>query len=177
MTRIYLIGYMGAGKTTLGAPLAKALGMSFIDLDIYIENRYHKSINELFSQLGEQEFRIIEHKMLEEVSIIENVVIATGGGTPCHFDNLAIMRNSGLTIYLEVSIEKLHKRLIVGKWKRPKLKNKSNDELLDFITNGLSERLSYYEQAEIIHSGDKLETSSGILNSVASLLIKIDELE
>lgn len=170
MNRIFLIGYMGAGKTTLGAPLAKALGFSFIDLDIYIENRYHKSINELFALWGEHEFRKVEQKVLKEVSTFERVVISTGGGTPCFFDNIKVMLTSGLTVYLEVSIHKLHQRLIHGKWKRPKLKNKTDAELLEFITTGLAERLTFYSQAHVFSSAENLESYSAISEAVEHIV-------
>lgn len=166
MNRIYLIGYMGAGKTTLGAPLAKFLGMAFIDLDIYIENRYHKSINELFSLYGENGFRIIEQKMLKEVSTFENIIISTGGGTPCFYDNISVMNESGITVYLDVSIPKLHKRLVAGKWKRPKLKDKSDKEILDFISQGLIERLPFYEKANITVSAENLDSTAQIEDAI-----------
>lgn len=170
MNRIYLIGYMGAGKTTIGAPLAKKMGLNFIDLDIYIENRYHKTVNELFTEYGERKFREIEEAVLKEVSSIENVVVATGGGTPCYQDNIALMKATGVTVYLKVSIPKLNERLIIGKWKRPKLKNKSNAELLDFITVELQERLPFYDKAEVAFSGEELESVESIGNAVNKLV-------
>lgn len=170
MNRIYLIGYMGAGKTTLGAPLAKALGLSFVDLDLFIENRYHKSVNEIFTQMGEDRFRKIEQIILKEVSNFENVVISTGGGTPCFFDNMELMNSSGVTIYLDVSIEKLFQRLVVGKWKRPKLKDKLDEELFAIIKEGLQFRLPFYNRAQIIHSGEELESQFSIDKSVEHLV-------
>ncbi len=85
MTRIFLIGYMGSGKTTLGRAYAKEMGLTFIDLDWYIEERFHTSVQKLFAQRGEEDFRRIEQKMLHEVADFEDVVIACGGGTPCFF--------------------------------------------------------------------------------------------
>ena len=91
MKRIFLTGYMGSGKSTLGLRLAQKAGLSFIDLDHYIETRFRKTINEIFAEKGEKEFRIIERNMLREVGEFEDVIIATGGGAPCFFDNIDYM--------------------------------------------------------------------------------------
>ena len=88
MVRIFLIGYMGTGKTTAGREIAKVLNLTFYDLDHYIEARFQKTISQIFEQEGEDKFREIESSMLKEVGEFENVVIATGGGTPCFFDNM-----------------------------------------------------------------------------------------
>ena len=93
MERIFLIGYMGAGKTTVGRKLAKELDLSFIDLDLYIEGRYHRSIRQLFTERGEEGFRDIERRLLHEVAAFEDVLVSTGGGTPCFFDNMAFMND------------------------------------------------------------------------------------
>ena len=95
MIRIFLTGYMGAGKTTLGKALARELHIPFIDLDWYIEERFHKTVGELFSERGEASFRELEKNMLHEVGEFEDVVISTGGGAPCFFDNI-----EELTTYL-----------------------------------------------------------------------------
>ena len=91
MLRIILIGYMGAGKTTVGKALAKELGIPFYDLDWYIESRMRKKVSQIFAEKGEEGFRKIEHNMLHEVAEFENVVISCGGGTPCFFDNMDYM--------------------------------------------------------------------------------------
>ena len=91
MIRIILIGYMGAGKTTIGKALAKALGVTFYDLDWYIETRMHRTVKQIFDAEGEEGFRRIEHNLLHEVAEFENVVISCGGGTPCFFDNIDYM--------------------------------------------------------------------------------------
>ena len=96
MTRIFLIGYMGAGKTTLGKAFSRELGLTFIDLDWYIEERFHKTVQQLFSERGEQGFRELEQKMLHEVAEFEDVVISAGGGTPCFFDNMDYMNACGV---------------------------------------------------------------------------------
>ena len=104
MTRIILIGYMGAGKTTLGHALANRLQLQFIDLDLYIEERYRKTISQIFAERGEEGFRLIEQRMLHEVAEFEDVVISTGGGTPCFFDNIDYMNRQGTTVFLDVPV-------------------------------------------------------------------------
>ena len=107
MKRVFLVGYMGAGKTTVGKELAKLAGLSFIDLDYYIEGRYHKAVSQIFAERGEEAFREIERNMLHEVAEFEDVLISTGGGAPCFFDNMEFMNASGTTVYLKVSVEEL----------------------------------------------------------------------
>ena len=126
MTRLILIGFMGSGKTTLGRALAKELGLTFIDLDNYIELRRCKSINRRFEESGEDGFRTIERNLLHEVCEFENVVISAGGGTPCFFDNIDYMNAQGTTIYLQVSNERLLERLRIAKSRRPLLKDKND---------------------------------------------------
>lgn len=122
MKRVFLVGYMGAGKTTVGKELAKLAGLSFIDLDFYIEGRYHKAVSQIFAERGEEAFREIERNMLHEVAEFEDVLISTGGGAPCFFDNMEFMNASGTTVYLKVSVEELAKRLELCKHTRPVLK-------------------------------------------------------
>lgn len=105
MKRIILIGYMGAGKTTLGKALAQATDLQFIDLDWYIEERFHTSIQQIFADKGESGFRDIERRMLHEVAEFEDVIISCGGGTPCYFDNIDYMNLQGDTIYLKATPE------------------------------------------------------------------------
>lgn len=102
MVRIFLTGYMGAGKTTLGKAFARYMNIPFIDLDWYIEERFHKTVGELFIERGETGFRELERNMLHEVAEFENVVISTGGGAPCFYDNMDFMNRTGKTVFLEV---------------------------------------------------------------------------
>lgn len=166
MTRILLIGYMGAGKTTLGAALAETLGLDFIDLDLFIEERFRKSISQIFAEKGEAEFRLIEQRMLHEVAEFENVIISTGGGTPCFFDNIDYMNNQGLTVYLKVPIDRLFTRLSIARNKRPLIKDKNDDELLNFIQEQLAKREPYYKKATHTFVSDKLENKSQIAESI-----------
>jgi shikimate kinase len=146
---IFLIGYMGAGKSTLGKKLAKRLEMNFIDLDSYIEQRFFKTISQLFEEKGESGFREIEKSALAEVAEFENAIIATGGGTPCFFDNIELMNKKGLTVYLHWLPEKLLQNLTKGKTKRPLIKDKTDKELLRFIKENLLKREPFYCQAKL----------------------------
>ena len=110
MLRIIIIGYMGAGKTTVGKALAKALGLDFYDLDWYIESRMRKTVPQLFAERGESGFRDIEHRLLHEVAEFENVVLSCGGGTPCFFDNMEYLNQQGETVYLDATPEVLGER-------------------------------------------------------------------
>ena len=160
--RIFLLGYMGAGKTTLGKVLAKRLGLFFFDLDAYIENRYCKSVSDLFAERGEDAFRQIEQRMLHEIGEFENVLISTGGGTPCFFDNMRYMKEQGTTIFLCVSVDELLSRLKLVKRTRPLLKEKNAEELRAFIKEGLVRRISYYEQAEVIIDAELMYTKEDV---------------
>ena len=119
MKPLFLVGYMAAGKTTLGRRAAQLLNVEFIDLDAYIESRYRKRISDLFAERGEEGFRDIERRMLHEVAEFDNVLVATGGGTPCFFDNMEYMRHRGVTVYLAASVQTLCRRLSHAKVKRP----------------------------------------------------------
>ena len=150
MKRIILIGYMGAGKTTIGKALAKELGIPFYDLDWYIESRRRKTVPQLFAELGEEGFRKIEHNMLHEVAEFENVIISCGGGTPCFFDNMDYMNQQGEVVYLRCAPEVLQKHLMMGKTERPLLKGKSPEELQNFIREQLEKREPFYTKAHHI---------------------------
>ena len=147
--RIFLIGFMGSGKTTVGRPLAKALGLRFVDMDHHITDSQHKTIAQLFEELGEEGFRQLERDTLAELSAQDNTVIATGGGAPCFFGNMDVMNRTGSTIYLKVSPEGLAARLKHGRDKRPLLRGKTDEELLEYIRRTLAEREKFYAQASI----------------------------
>jgi shikimate kinase len=154
MNRIFLIGYMGCGKTTLGKRLAAALGFAFIDLDGFIEEKYHKSVVDIFAEMGQDKFREMEKNALSEVAEFENTVIATGGGAPCFFDNIDTMNGAGLSVYIKLSPEQLATRLENSRaGKRPLIAGKSGEELRSFITDGLLQREKFYLQARLIVAG------------------------
>lgn len=169
MVRIFLTGYMGAGKTTLGKAFARELGLSFIDLDWYIESRFYKTIPQLFAERGEDGFRRVEQNMLHEVGEFENVVISTGGGTPCFFDNMDYMNVQGQTVFLDVDVETLFRRLRVATQQRPILRGKSEEELRVFIEKALVDRSPYYTKARYRFDGSQLENREQIADSVLRL--------
>ncbi|MDE6354760.1 MAG: shikimate kinase [Prevotella sp.] len=147
MQRIIIVGYMGAGKTTVGKALARELGLQFYDLDWYIESRQHKTVPQIFAEKGEDGFRKIEYNMLHEVAEFEDVVISCGGGTPCFFDNMDYMNAQGDVVYLKADADVLYRHLLVGKTERPLLKGKSKEELVAFITEQLERREPFYAKA------------------------------
>jgi len=140
MKRIILIGYMGAGKTTVGKALSKELGIIFYDLDWYIESRMRKTVAQIFAERGEEGFRKIEYNMLHEVAEFEDVVISCGGGTPCFFDNMDYLNQQGQVVYLKAAPEVLYKHLQMARVERPLIKGKSQEELLTFIHEQLERR-------------------------------------
>ena len=170
MTRIILIGYMGAGKTTVGKALAKELGIIFYDLDWYIENRMRKSIAQIFEERGEEGFRKIEYNMLHEVAEFENVIISCGGGTPCFFDNMDYLNQQGQVVYLKADPEVLYKHLAMSKNDRPLLRGKSHEQLITFIREQLEKREPYYTKARYI-----LDVS--LMDNYEKIKITIDHLK
>jgi shikimate kinase len=143
-----LIGYMGCGKSTLGRRLAKHTGLQFIDMDHYIEKRNCKTVPQIFAEEGENEFRKKERKALEELSVFTDVVIATGGGAPCFFDNMELMNRTGKTIYMNIHPKILATRLLKSKTERPLIKGKSKMELEQFIDETLKKRNEFYLKAQ-----------------------------
>ncbi len=154
--RVFLIGYMGCGKSTMGRKLSKMLDTSFIDLDKYIEGKYFKTIPQIFEEEGEASFREKEKTCLHEVSGFEDVIVATGGGAPCFFDNMEHMNQSGFCVFLDVDVNELAHRLIKSKTERPLIKGKSSEELVDFINEMMEKRRPFYEKARYILTGKEI---------------------
>ena len=161
---------MGAGKTTIGKALSDQLKMTFFDLDWYIEDRFHRKITEIFAEKGESGFRDIERNMLHEVAEFENVIISSGGGTPCFFDNMEYMNQQAMTVYLKASPEVLCHHLEFGKSKRPLLKGKTEEEMLSFITESLKVREPFYSKAKYIFNVDPLDTIADVKQSVGKIV-------
>ena len=147
--RIYLIGYMGSGKSTLGTELAQAFGISRIDLDEEFELRYKISITNFFTKYGENTFRELENKLLLEFSTVPDIILSTGGGTPCFYGNMNLMNSSGITVYLSATPELLLTRIGSSTRKRPLLKNLKGENTLQKISQHLQSRIHYYEKANI----------------------------
>lgn len=157
MRPVFLVGYMGSGKSTLGRAVSRIAGIPFIDLDLYIEGRYHRSVRELFAERGEDGFRLIERNMLREVADFEDVIVACGGGTPCFFDNMDYMNSNGTTVFLDTPVQLLFSRLKRGRLKRPLIASKNDSELLAFIQQALKARLPHYRKARETFSSELLE--------------------
>jgi shikimate kinase len=150
---VYIIGFMGSGKSTAGKKLASFLGWSFIDLDRKIEEKAGKTIAQIFSQHGESHFRSIETDLLRNVGSSVKTVVSTGGGTPCHGDNMDFMLQTGLTVYLKMTPSQLAGRLMKSTNERPLLKNITDDKLIKFIEEKLEYREKWYNMSNIIISG------------------------
>lgn len=146
---IYLTGFMGSGKSTFGRLLAHQLNYRFVDLDNYIEEQKKMSISEIFAKYGEEKFREIERKSVHDSTKFGKTVIATGGGVPCHFDNMEVMNNKGMTIYLKVSAPALTERLMPGRAHRPLIAGKNKEELLEYIISSLEQRAPWYEKSSL----------------------------
>lgn len=151
--RIYIVGFMGAGKSFTARKLANIIGWSCLDLDHEIELYAGKKIPQIFAEDGEAEFREIESVVLKNLRNMGNMVVSTGGGTPCFYDNMDFMLDSGYVAYLKMTPSQLRSRLAVSKKERPLLTGVSYDDMLDVIDEKLKERSKWYERADIIVDG------------------------
>lgn len=147
--RLFLVGYMCSGKTTLGKYLADKLSYAFVDLDEYIEENENMSVSDIFKKAGESTFRKIENKYLKDLCLMDNIVIATGGGTPCNYNNMPLINSSGVSVYIQTSPAVLIDRLLVMGKNRPIVAGKNLTELDEFVRNHLKERESFYQKANI----------------------------
>lgn len=150
---VYLIGFMGSGKSTAGRKLASALGWSFIDLDKKIEEITGKTIPEIFAERGEDHFRKVESEMLRNLQSCGNTVISAGGGTACYCDNMDHMLATGVTVYLKLTPGQLKSRLSGSQENRPLLRGLNDEAMLEFIREKLASREEWYNRAEIIIDG------------------------
>jgi shikimate kinase len=167
MSRVYLIGFMGCGKTSWGKKLAAGLGYNFIDLDHTLEAQVGCTIAEYFASHGEEAFRKLESEVLKTTEYPENVIVSTGGGLPCFFDNMDWMNSHGQTLYIQLSPKGLASRLENAKTPRPVLQGKKGDELVAFIEHKLAEREGFYLQAT--HYVDGIDMSVEKLAEIVGL--------
>lgn len=159
--RVFLIGFMASGKSSVGKKLARKLDLPFVDLDDYIEEKYSTTIRLLMYDKGIDRFREIEKESLETlVNKNENILISTGGGTPCYFDNMELMNKSGVTIYLEVDIPTLVDRLMHSKKDRPLIWGKTRDDLTVYANDLLEKRQGDYEKAQHKVPGKNLKVET-----------------
>jgi shikimate kinase len=149
--KIFLIGFMGSGKTHWGRQLSLKLDIPFFDLDEQVTSHEGKAINEIFADEGEEYFRLSEKDTLHIITEShDSFVMACGGGTPCYFNNIEYMNRAGTTVWINTAIETLHQRLIKEKDKRPLIKELDDDQLRSFIGKKYSDRRIYYEQADVV---------------------------
>ena len=170
--RIVLVGYSGAGKSTIAKKIAAHLNFTMLDTDKMLEEKYHISVYDCFEKYGEESFRKLEYNILVDALKCENVVIATGGGTPCFFDAMKKINESSFSIYIELSPKSLTQRLLHAKVARPLTKNKTEDELLEFVTKNLSLREPFYKQAKLTLKGENFDLTDLIVRA-KSLKIEI----
>ncbi len=173
--KLFLIGYMGCGKSSLGRKVARRLGVRFVDTDAVIEEREGASISDIFQYEGEEYFRRLERSVIDEVADdTADVVVSTGGGLPVWKDNMETMNRVGTTVYIRRSAEQIASRLSpYGRQKRPKLRGLSDDEIVDFMTRNMAEREPYYARA--LHVLDTDGVSDGELADRIVELFSSDE--
>lgn len=162
---VFLVGYMCSGKSTLGRALARSLDCEFIDLDDEVEARAGRPITEIFATDGEAAFRRMESEAMVRL-LNRRAVIALGGGTPCHNDNMEAVNRAGLSVFLEAPVERLVERLVLGADKRPLAAGKNVDELTQLVTSGLAARGPFYRKARYRFDSSSLENQSQIDESV-----------
>lgn len=158
--RIYLIGFMGSGKTTVGKKLSIKLEYIFVDLDAILEKEAQMSIPEYFKIHGQDKFRQMEQKVLIDTFKYENAVISCGGGTPCFFNNMDLINQNGFSVYIKLSVMSLFSRLKFAKTKRPLIANLVENDLFEYIANELTIREDYYKKASITVKGESINVES-----------------
>ena len=172
MKTVFLIGYMGCGKTTLGEVLARQLDCRFIDLDEYIEQRQGMTVVQIFDEMGENRFRELETEALREVASMTDVIVGCGGGTPCHGDNMALMNQAGVTVWLTTSPERITTRLLLPeqKSKRPKINTLPSNEVLPLVKKELQSRSPFYAQAQLQFDSTDIETGPATARTARRLV-------
>ena len=173
LSRVFLLGFMGCGKSTIGRLLAGSMAYDFKDLDHEIELVRKASISDIFMQSGEQEFRLLEQQTLHSMVGYDRAIVACGGGTPCFFDNMHWMNSNGITVFLNTSPDDLMLRLQSEQAHRPLIRDFDSSGLKQFIHRKLEERLPFYTQAQlqVMDSGDKVKSAQWIQQYVLSLQV------
>lgn len=157
---IYLVGYMGSGKSTIGRMLSGRLGFEHIDLDDFFEETYRISIMDFFSKYDENAFRQIETRMLKKTLSIENHIISTGGGTPCFNNNMDLINAHGLSVYIRMHPKSLFTRLKTAKRPRPRTSALDDEALMKRILDDLEVRESFYKQAKLEVKGESIDVNA-----------------
>lgn len=149
--KLFIVGYMGCGKSSLGKKLSKEMNMRFVDTDAEIERREGASVNDIFRYEGEEYFRKSERRVIEDIiEEQEDVIVSTGGGLPLWRDNMELMNDAGITIFLKRSAEQIASRLSPhGRQKRPKLRGLNDEELVAFMRENMLQREPYYKKAQL----------------------------
>ncbi|MBU1371072.1 MAG: AAA family ATPase [Bacteroidetes bacterium] len=155
--RIYLVGYMGAGKSTCARRLASKLGWESVDTDQLFETKYKIAIHDFFKKYDESLFRRLERDLLIETGNLKQTIIATGGGTPCFYNNISWMNENGLTAYLKMSPAAIANRLIHAKKKRPLILEKNSDDIYQFVKDHMRQRAIFYSQANLVIEAESLD--------------------
>ena len=157
MDKIYIVGYMGAGKTTAAKRLAHRLGWEVADTDALFEEKYRISVDDFFQKYDEPLYRKLESEILKSTESLEKTVISTGGGTACYFDNMDWMNLHGLTVFMRISPAAAVDRVLHSRHKRPLARGKSEEELMEFVSRHYAARMPYYEKARITVKSEDLD--------------------
>ena len=165
MNRIYIVGYMGAGKTTAARRLAQRLGWEVADTDDLFEEKYKISVCDFFNKYDEALYRKLESEVLKSTEILENVVVSTGGGTACYFDNMEWMNQHGLTVFMRISPQAAVDRVVHSRHKRPLVEGKSEEELTEFVNKHYASRIPFYEKARITVKSEDLDVDD-MMNTI-----------
>ncbi|MEZ5004414.1 MAG: shikimate kinase [Chitinophagales bacterium] len=163
---LFLIGFMGSGKSYTGRHLSAQLNIPFIDMDDAIEKQQGKSVSQIFEEEGEYFFRGLEHQFLLDIDPEESQIIATGGGAPCYHDNMELMNSIGTTIFIDTPKEKIAKRLAKGIHRRPLLTGMNEMDLEFFYDKKMEERRPIYEMANFQIQHQDIEVLSKLIQAL-----------
>lgn len=163
---IFLIGFPGSGKSTLGESLRRLAGIVFVDLDDAIANDARMSVPEIFAAEGEAGFRRRERLMLEQLATTRADIVACGGGTPCQPGNMQLINSLGTSVWLDAGFDKLFARLALGRHERPLIARLDDNQLREYISRVMAERTPFYAQAHHRFSADELDSPEQLAHSV-----------